>query len=226
MGRKIGLKEAEAAAPSEVHALLLGMALNVVLAVLKFVTGTATHSAALLADGYKDLSEAVRTVLKLMLKHMRRDIREHKEQKAAGQRAERILSVVVLLFVACIGVRSVVGSVRDALEDHDTNYTMVLVIITAASVAVKAFLARYKRRLGIRIHNDGLIEDSYDAAVDTVIATVILVGALIDHAFDVDIDPWVGLGIGSIIIIHAVRLLLRHRKNRVSASAGKADHDS
>lgn len=205
------LTEARENAPAETRAIIIGLVVNAVLTVCKFIVGIATHSAALYADGLKDLSEAVKSVLTIVTKRISADVRTHRERPAAAKHLEEVLGLVAAAVVIYLGIHSVISSFRDVMDEHATNYTPALIIISAASVALKAYMSRSELRLGRQLNSDALIERGYTAMSDSVIAGVILGGALIDHTLHVDIDPWVGFVIGGLILYHAVRSVLRRR---------------
>lgn len=110
--------------------LMAGIAINVVLTVCKFVIGTATHCAALTADGFKDLADIARAGLKLELQRLRRNVREHRERSAAATKTMELLCIIVFAAIAYVGIHSLIGSVADAIDTHDTRYTPALFIIS------------------------------------------------------------------------------------------------
>ena len=198
---------------ANVRELAGGMAVNAVLTVCKFSIGAVTHCAALTADGFKDLADAVRSGLKLGLRRLHRSGR----RPGRSGRVQEIAALAVFLAISCMGAAALVGSVRDALNQHDTSYTPALFIITTASVVIKAYMAYHKCRLGHAERNERLIHDGRWAAVDSLAAAMILAAGVIDHILHVDIDPWVGAGIGILTVLFG--LLAVWRRHRPSDPA-------
>lgn len=209
--------ETGSAADAHRRDLVIGMAVNAGLTICKFVIGAGTHCAALVADGFKDLSDAVHSGLSLELRHLRRNVSRHREQRSAAVRFERILAFVVLLIVAGMGLQSLIGSVRDLLDQHDTHYTPALFVLSASSAAIKAYMASHRRRLGMQLHDAALVRAGRQAAVDSAVSGAILVAAVLDHVLHVDVDPWVGFGIGVLILVFAAQTWLHSRKLHQSA---------
>lgn len=214
-------KTAAAEQYPEVRALITGMLLNIGLTIGKFVIGATTHCAALAADGYKDLAGATRSGLKLWLKHMRTDVQEHKESKRAAVRIESVVSLIVFLLIVYMGLASLVGSIKDVLDQHDTQYTPALFIITAASVVLKACMAHHKRTLGRKLHDTALLREAGRAAVDSVAAGMILGAAVLDSAFHVDVDPWIGCGIAVLIVAAGVRSAFREKRKEHAGTTAR-----
>ncbi|MBD5559429.1 MAG: cation transporter [Clostridia bacterium] len=199
-------------------ALATGIVVNGVLTVFKFVIGTDTHCAALVADGFHDLSEVARAVLQAGLRLLSKDMKREHERPQQIVRTEKIISVIVFLAVAYMGLHSGVHSLRDLLEQHDTTYTPALLTITILSIAVKSYMAYHRRRLGLTLNDKELISESLRSVLDCVMNTAILIAALIDHTAHVDIDPWVGLGIGIFIVCRAIVSVVRVRRQRKLAA--------
>lgn len=206
-------------AQAVVRQQVIDTAVNAGLTVCKFLIGTATHCTALVADGFKDLAGAARSGLRLGLRRLHTDLREHRERPAAARRLEQTVSTAVFLAILYMGLQSVVGAVRDMLEQHDTNYTPALFIVTVVSIVVKGRMAYHKRKLGRQLGDHFMVESGLWAALDSAAAAAILATAIIDRTLHVDIDPWVALGVAALTVIFGILTLGRRLRERKDAGS-------
>lgn len=198
----------------DVRSLAGGMILNIALTVCKFLIGSSTHCSALTADGFKDLADAARTGLKLGLKRLRTDVKDRTEPLTAAVGLEKLLIFAVFVLIVIMGVQSLAGIWRDILDQHETNYTPALFIITSLSAALKGYIAYHRRRLGRRRHDEGMIREGWWAAVDSTVSGLILLAAILDKTLHVDIDPWIGFVIACLIIAFAIGTIRHQLKLR------------
>lgn len=189
-----------------VRTSMVGVAANVMLAVLKAVIGVAVHSIAITMDAVNNLSDAMSSVITIIGTKLASKAPDRKHPLGHG-RAEYLTAAVISLLVLYAGITSLTESVKKILHPDVPSYTAVSLSIIAAAVVVKVVLGLYVRRKGNAVRSDSLVNSGADALLDAVISVSTLAAAAVYLCFHIRLEAWLGALIALVIIKAGIDML-------------------
>lgn len=177
----------------------VGIFLNLLLSLGKFLAGVLTGSIAVTADAFNNLSDAGSSVVTLV------------GFKLAGQKAddghpfghgriEYLAGLLVSLLILMVGVELGKTSIAKIIHPEEVTFSLVTVVILICSILVKLWMCLFNRKLGKRINSAAMEATATDSLSDVVATSAVLAGTLIGHFAQVSIDGWIGVVVAIFIL--------------------------
>ncbi len=186
-------------------AVALGLATNVLLAVVKTAIGILGHSQALLADGINSTSDVIYYfVVAIFMRAARRPPDE--EHPYGHRQLENIAALVVGAFVITTGVAIFWDSANgtfDLLTGAESVPTIawVSLYVALATVVTKIGLTVYTSRIGKRTQNVAILALAADHRNDILSASAAALGVLLGRLG----YPWVDPLAGALVALFVLR---------------------
>jgi cation diffusion facilitator family transporter len=156
------------------RAALLGLAVNLVLGIVKLLGGIIGNSFALVADAVNSLGDCVTTVVVLVA--LRISQRPADEEHPYGHtRAEGIAATNVSLLIVVSAVLVGWEAIRRFHVPHEIPPIWTL-WIAGCNIIIKEGLFQYKMRVGRRTGSAAIIANAWDHRSDALCALAVLVG--------------------------------------------------
>lgn len=181
-----------------------GIFLNLLLFAGKFIAGTLSASIAMTADAFNNLSDAGSSLIS-MLGFKLAGQKPDPEHPFGHGRIEYIAGLAVAAIIVVMGYELVKDSIGKILHPEDISFSIVAVIILAASILVKFYMAFYTKRIGNKIDSATLLATSTDSLSDTISTFVVLASTFVAHFFNIRLDGWCGAAVGLLIIVAGVK---------------------
>ena len=185
---------------------LIGIAINLVLALFKCTTGFIGHSFALIADGIESLSDVISsTVVYLGLSLA---IKPPDEDHPYGHgKVEPVAAIIVSLALIVAAIVIGVESVVLIRTPHPLPKAFTLWVLLAV-VGVKLSLSRYVSSVGKGIDSNAVRSDAWHHLNDAVVSAFAFVGISIAlWTQNAAADDWAALCASPVIIFNACRQL-------------------
>ncbi|MBX3442433.1 MAG: cation transporter [Planctomyces sp.] len=157
-----------------VRAALLGLAVNLLLGVVKLVGGLAWSSFALIADAANSLGDVVATLVVLFAMKVAQKPPDD-EHPYGHTRAEGIAASNVALLIIISALLIGWEALQRLPVRHDLPHPAAL-WIAAANVVIKEALYRYKRRVARQTGSSAMLANAWDHRSDALCALAVLVG--------------------------------------------------
>jgi len=185
-----------------VRTALLGVIINLLLAILKGGAGILGNSYALIADATESLADVFTSAIVVM--GIRFSLKEPDENHPYGHgKAEPVVSVVVSVALLISAVLIAVGGVNRITVPHKGPQTFTVFILLAV-IIVKELLFRFEYRKGDELNSSAMKADAWHHRSDVVTSLTALIGisiALIGGKNYVTADAWAAL-VASLIITY------------------------
>ncbi|MFQ6078595.1 MAG: FtsH protease activity modulator HflK [Thermodesulfobacteriota bacterium] len=154
--------------------VLVAIAANLLLIVLKFFLASLSGSVALKASAWHSFSDLIPSLVVLTGLILAR--REDTEATRGISRIENIIAIIVSGFIFYVGIEIV----RDVLSRGAQELTNVplVAVISLASIAITYFMARYQIFVGRETNSPGLIANGTHARVDMYSSIVVVVALM------------------------------------------------
>ncbi len=198
-------------------ASLIGLILNIFLAVGKIVVGAITGFISVLADGLNNLSDCGSSLVSFISFKISSKPAD-KEHPYGHERVEYISSMIVAFLILFIAFELVTESISKIFSPAKLEFSIILVVVLIASIAVKCFMFLYYRRVAKKINSDVLKASAVDSLSDCISTGVVLISIIFGHITNINIDGYAGMVVAIFIAIAGTNIL----KEVISKLIGQA----
>lgn len=176
-----------------------GLAANLLLFVGKILTGLFSGSLAIIGDAFNNLSDAGSSVVTLVGNKLSAAPPD-KEHPFGHGRVEYISALMVGILIILAGFELLTSSVDKIRHPSAVDFHIVSLVILAASIAVKLWMALFYRNIGRRIDSAALKAAATDSRNDVVSTAVVLLSSVVEWRTGWQIDGWVGAAMALFVL--------------------------
>ena len=185
---------------------VVGIVCNVALCLAKILVGLAVGSVSVVADAVNNLSDASSNVVTLVgFKLASRPADPH--HPYGHGRYEYLAGLMVSVVVTAVGIELMRTGVERVLAPEPVKFSWPLVVVMLISVAVKMWMMGFNRTIGRRIGSETLEATAVDSRNDVLTTLAVLACALISGLTSLNLDGWVGLAVGTFVLVSGLKLV-------------------
>lgn len=177
---------------------LVGIFLNILLFAGKFLAGSISHSIAITADAFNNLSDAGSSAVTLVGFQLA-GTKPDTEHPFGHGRIEYVSGLVVSAAILIMAFELVRDSVDKIIHPVKPDFGLLSVGILVVSILVKLYMSCYNRSIGRKIDSAAMRATATDSLSDTVATTVVLLATLVGHFTGIVIDGYCGVLVGLFI---------------------------
>ena len=177
---------------------ILGIVLNVILFIGKFVAGKLSNSVAIMADAVNNLSDAGSSFVTLIgfkLAGQKPDT----EHPYGHGRMEYISGLIVAAAILLMGYELVKESIGKILHPQATEFSPLVAGILLVSIAMKVYMFYYNHSVAKKIDSAAMSATAKDSLSDSVATGVVLLTMFVGHYTNLHIDGYCGLLVAVLI---------------------------
>lgn len=177
----------------------VGIVLNLLLCAGKFIVGAASHSIAVTADAFNNLSDAGSSIVTLFgfkLSAKKPD----KDHPFGHGRFEYISALAVAFLVLLMAVELIKSSVGKIINPDEISFSVPTVIVLVMSILGKIWLAFFNRKLGKAINSPAMTAVVTDSLGDICATGASLLSIVVAKLFSVNIDGYVGVVVALLVL--------------------------
>lgn len=176
----------------------VGIFLNLCLFAGKFLAGLISHSIAITADAFNNLSDAGSSVITLIGFKMAGQKPDPHHPFGHG-RIEYISGLLVSVIILLMGIELLQTSVSKIIHPEELAFSPLILVILILSICVKGYMFFYNRTLGKRLDSAAMLATAADSFSDSLATTVVLISTLVSHFTGLSVDGWCGILVGLFI---------------------------
>ena len=198
----LGSKQRTAAEERQAYGVLcgaVGIGLNILLFLGKFLAGTLAHSIAITADAFNNLSDAGSSLVTLLGFRLAGQAPD-KDHPFGHGRIEYLSGLAVAMLILLMAFELFKSSLDKILHPAPVDSSPLVLVILCASIGVKLYMALYNRTLGRKLDSPAMLATSADSLSDCVSTFAVLLATLIGQFTGLMIDGWVGLVVALFIL--------------------------
>lgn len=195
----------------------VGIGFNILLFIGKFFAGTISHSIAITADAFNNLSDAGSSIITLIGFKMAGQKPDSDHPFGHG-RIEYISGLMVSFLILLMAFELIKSSVGKILHPEELIFSPLIVAILIISILVKCYMSFYNHKIGKKINSTAMLATAIDSLSDTIATTVVLFATLVSHFTGFIIDGYCGILVGLFILLAGVRAA----KDTISPLLGQA----
>ena len=186
---------------------VVGILLNILLFIGKFIAGTISHSIAITADAINNLSDAGSSFVTLIGFKLA-GAKPDPEHPFGHGRIEYVSGLVVAAAILLMAYELVRDSIGKIIHPEEAEYSMLIIAILVVSILVKIYMFYYNNSIGKKIDSAAMKATAMDSLSDTCATTVVLIATLVGFYTGIQIDGYCGALVGLFIFyagIHAAK---------------------
>lgn len=183
---------------------IVGIFLNLVLFGIKYFAGVISHSIAITADAFNNLSDAGSTVITLAGLRLA-ERKPDKDHPFGHGRMEYLSGLAVSVIIILVGIELLGSSVDKIMNPSDVDTSIAAIVILVASVLIKGYMFIYNNGIGKKINSAGMKATALDCIGDAVATSVVLVSTIISYFTGLKIDGWCGILVSLFIVYAGIR---------------------
>lgn len=169
----------------------LGIFLNILLFIGKFIAGAIAASVAITADAFNNLSDAGSSVVTLIgfkLSGQKPD----PEHPYGHGRLEYISGLIVAMVIILMGFELLLSSIKKIAHPEDVTFSWLSLAILIASILVKAYMFFYNTATAKKIDSVAMKATAKDSLTDCIATLMALVAMIACRLWGIKIDGWCG----------------------------------
>lgn len=178
----------------------VGIFLNICLFALKFLAGIISHSIAITADAFNNLSDAGSSVVTL-LGFKLSEAEPDPEHPFGHGRIEYISGLIVSGIIILMGFELLKDSVDKIVHPQDISFSVLVLVILLISIGVKLYMAFYNRSLAAKIDSAAMKATGTDSLSDVLATSIVLISMVVAHLTGFHIDGVCGVIVACIILM-------------------------
>ncbi len=178
----------------------VGIFLNILLFAGKFLAGLITKSIAVTADAFNNLSDAGSSAM-TMIGFRLAGKKPDPDHPFGHGRIEYVTGLIISFAILLMGFELVKSSVDDFLHPAKVEASILSIVILAASVLVKLYMAFYNRSIAKKIDSAAMKATATDSLSDMVSTLVVLASIIVSRFTDAHFDCYVGLLVAGFILL-------------------------
>lgn len=200
---------------------IIGIAVNVILAGIKFLAGILSGSVAVIADSVNNFSDAGSSGVSLLSFKIAAKPAD-RDHPFGHARIEYIASLIVSFLIIHVGLDLLVDSGAGILNSENRDELEIktlTIVILIISILMKLFLALFYSAVAKRINSSVIKAAAADSLSDSVSTTAVLASSVIIYFTNVTIiDSIMGIAV-SMLIIYAGGKILFETANSILGEA-------
>lgn len=178
----------------------VGIGLNILLAIGKYIAGLISGSIAIIADAANNLSDAGSSIVTLIGFKLASKKPDSDHPFGHG-RAEYISGFIVSVSIILMGFEIGKSSFDKILHPKEMETSIIAIIILIASILVKLYMFMYNHSYGKKLEAPAMFATAADSRNDMIATGLVLVSLLIYKFTGVNLDGYFGLVVAVVILI-------------------------
>ncbi len=196
---------------------IVGIISNGVLCAMKIFIGLISGSIAIVADAINNLADASSSLITLVGFKLA-SMPEDEEHPYGHARIEYLTGIAVSVMIIIVGLELAKSSFDKILNPTPLEFSWIVVAVLILSIIIKIWQALFNITAGKKINSLTLMATGADSRNDVISTSVVLVGVLVGHFFDLQIDGYLGMAVALFILWSGIGLV----KETISPLLGEA----
>ena len=178
---------------------VVGIVCNLLLFGVKFCIGAVSGTVSVMADAINNLSDASSSIVTLIgFKLAEKPADE--DHPYGHARFEYLSGLAVAVMIIVIGFELAKTSIEKIQNPEHTPLSVAMLLLLAASMLVKLWMASFNTRLGKHIDSTALLATATDSRNDCIATLAVLAAAIAERFVSWHLDGFVGLGVAAFIL--------------------------
>ncbi len=186
---------------------VVGITTNVLLFVIKLITGLLFHSIAIMADAVNNLSDSASSIVTLVGFKMAGKPADA-EHPYGHARIEYLSGLIISFSILMLGFQLVKSSFDKILNPQNVEFSMVTIVVLIIAILLKIWQSMFYKKVGGAIGSTTIAATAADSRNDVFATGAILIGTVITKLTGFNLDGYMGIAVAVFIMISGVKLII------------------
>ncbi|MBL4936183.1 cation transporter [Clostridium sp. YIM B02515] len=177
----------------------IGIIANFLLFAVKLSVGLVTHSIAITADAFNNLSDTASSIITIVGFKLANKPADEEHPFGHG-RIEYLSALAVSFIIMLVGFQFVKESFDRIFNPAEINFSFVPFVLIVISVMIKFWLSRFNKFIANSIDSGALKASSFDALADVIISSVTALSLLLSKWISFPLDSYLGILVALFIL--------------------------
>lgn len=184
---------------------IIGILINIVLVIFKLIVGFSANSAAIINDGFNNLSDSLVSLMALVGSKLSQKPAD-KEHPFGHGRGESLISLLVGILIMYVGAKLFINALHHYASDDKTIFSSLAMLVLVLSILAKIYIYFLNKKLYNKLDSDLNFGVMADARNDILATTGIILGAIIEKYFNIKVDAIMGLILAGFVFTPGLEL--------------------
>lgn len=185
---------------------IVGITLNLLLCTTKIIIGLLSHSVAISADGFNNLSDAGTNVVSLLGFQIAKFGKGSMHPFGHG-RIEWIMGIFASIAVILMGIKLVETSAQAITSPQAPSFNAAVVIVLILSIFVKVYMYCYNKKFAKITDSETLKATAVDCISDSFATSAVLISSVFSYMTHWKIDGYCGVLVSIFITFAGIKSL-------------------
>lgn len=185
----------------------IGILCNFALAGVKITIGALFNLVSVMADGFNNLSDCGSSVISLISFYIAEKPADQKHPYG-HRRFEYIATMITGFLVLLLAVELFRESIEKIIGGEMADPQIIVYIVLAVSVAVKAAMFIFYRVMAKKLNADALKAAATDSLCDCIATTAVIIGVVILQFTGFAADGYLGIAVALFIVWQGIKILV------------------
>lgn len=176
-----------------------GIALNILLFIIKFTAGSLSGAISVTADAFNNLSDSGSSLITMLGFRLAAKKPDPGHPFGHG-RIEYLSGIAVSILIVLMGFELLTDSVNKIRNPAVPETGALVFVILGISILVKFYMFLYNRKYGKVCNSAAMKATATDCLSDMVSTAVVFASMIVTHFSGVNIDAWCGLAVSVFIL--------------------------
>lgn len=177
----------------------LGIALNIVLFIIKFAAGSLSGAISVTADAFNNLSDSGSSLITMLGFRLAAKKPDPGHPFGHG-RIEYLSGIAVSILIVVMGFELLTGSVDKIMHPEVPETGVLVFAILGISILVKFYMFLYNRKYGEKCNSAAMKATATDCLSDMISTSVVFASMLVTRFTSLNIDAYCGLLVAVFIL--------------------------
>lgn len=202
---KIFIKNKEDLKPYEMrrqYGVLLGGAgifLNIILFIIKIISGIITGSVSIVADALNNISDAGSSFIQLIGYRLSGQKPDTEHPYGHG-RVEYVSGLIISIVILFMGLELLKTSVGRIINPAPVVFSKAAILVLVISILIKLYMYLYNKHYSEKLDSVVMRATAYDSVSDCVATSAVLLSMMISEYKGIHADGWCGVIVSLFII--------------------------
>jgi len=178
----------------------VGIFLNIILCIIKLISGIITGSVSIIADSFNNMSDAGSSLIQL-IGYRLSEQKPDTEHPFGHGRLEYVSGLIISIAILFMGLELFKSSIVRVIHPTEIAYSKVAVLVLIISVFVKLYMYRYNKKYSEKMHSVVMQATAFDSLSDCVATSVVLLSMMIGEYTGKCVDGYSGIIVSLFIIV-------------------------
>lgn len=185
---------------------IVGIVVNILLSIGKYVIGVISKSISITADAVNNLADAASCIVTLVSFKMA-GRKPDKEHPFGHGRIEYIAALAVGFLVELMGYELIKSSIGKIRNPEAVVFSLPAIAVLVISILGKIWLFIFNRKLGKKIQSPAMLAVAKDSLSDTTATLVTAVSLVLSLFTDIPVDGYMGIIVSIFILTSGFGIL-------------------